>query len=275
MEQRKGLLTIGAFASEARLSIKALRLYDQLRILSPRFTDRLNGYRYYHADQLHKARLIRAMREREMPLALIRQVLAAAPAKGPRKGIEAERLAVAYLLMREKRLEQARKLLPELTQLLRQEANMSLQVNVKTLEPQHVLSVTRRVKVDQLDEVIVESVNRLNEVARDQGATAGGAAFGIYHGTINEEDDGPIEICLPVTAKLAASGEITCHKLTGGKAAAVMLHGQQCSFPEVLKGYDAAIDWIKQNGYKPAQSPREVWLAEGPDMQLEVVWPFK
>jgi effector-binding domain-containing protein len=79
-----------------------------------------------------------------------------------------------------------------------------------------------------------------------------------------------------VTEKLAAKGDATFRKLAGGKAAAVMLHGEQCSFPEVLRGYDAVIDWIKQNGHKVAGSPREIWLGEeGPGMKLEVVWPFQ
>ena len=153
---------------------------------------------------------------------------------------------------------------------------MRLQVNVKTLAPQNVLSVTRRVKADRLDEVIAESVAQLSALVSEQGGTAAGAPFGIYHGTINEEDNGPIEVCLPVTGKLAAKGDATYRKLAGGKAAAVMLHGEQCDFPEVLKVYDAAVDWIKQNGYRVAQSPREVWHGEeGPEMKLEVVWPFR
>ena len=168
MEQRDGLLTIGAFASAARLSIKALRLYAKLGMMSPRYTDPGSGYRYYHVDQLHRARLIRAMREMEMPLVTIRQVLAAAPA-------EAETLAQEYLQIRERRIEQSRRLLPELTQLLRQEATMSLQVNAKTLTPQNVVSITRRVKVGELDEVIKESIDQLNTLVNQQGGSTAGA----------------------------------------------------------------------------------------------------
>ncbi|MGP3915848.1 MerR family DNA-binding transcriptional regulator [Nonomuraea sp. 10N515B] len=41
------LLTIGAFARAARLSPKALRLYDELGLLRPAAVDGGSGYRFY------------------------------------------------------------------------------------------------------------------------------------------------------------------------------------------------------------------------------------
>ena len=74
MNQPKDLLSIGTFASMTRLSIKALRLYDELGILQPLHIDPQSGYRYYGVDQLSSARMIRNMRDMDMPLATIRQV---------------------------------------------------------------------------------------------------------------------------------------------------------------------------------------------------------
>ena len=42
------MLTIGAFARQARLTPKALRMYDGLGLLSPVAVDAESGYRYYH-----------------------------------------------------------------------------------------------------------------------------------------------------------------------------------------------------------------------------------
>jgi PPM family protein phosphatase len=69
------LLTIGAFARAARLSTKALRLYDQLGLLPPAAVDGESGYRFYGPDQLEHARLIASLRRLGMPLARIRVVL--------------------------------------------------------------------------------------------------------------------------------------------------------------------------------------------------------
>ncbi|MDG4861102.1 protein phosphatase 2C domain-containing protein [Streptomyces sp. T-3] len=69
-----GLLTIGAFAKASRLSPKALRLYDELGLLTPARVDPVTGYRLYAPEQLDQARLVAWLRRLGMPLARIRQV---------------------------------------------------------------------------------------------------------------------------------------------------------------------------------------------------------
>ncbi|MFI5930880.1 MerR family transcriptional regulator [Actinoplanes sp. NPDC051494] len=68
------LVTIGAFARAARLSPKALRLYDELGLLPPAAVDSETGYRYYDLAQLDRARLLAWLRRLEMPLARIRAI---------------------------------------------------------------------------------------------------------------------------------------------------------------------------------------------------------
>lgn len=68
------LLTIGVFARAARLSPKALRLYDELGLLRPAAVDGESGYRFYDPEQLERARLIAWLRRLGMPLARIRRV---------------------------------------------------------------------------------------------------------------------------------------------------------------------------------------------------------
>lgn len=69
-----GLPTIGAFAKASRLSPKALRLYDQLGLLTPARVDPVTGYRLYAPDQLDQARLVAWLRRLGMPLARIQHV---------------------------------------------------------------------------------------------------------------------------------------------------------------------------------------------------------
>ncbi len=92
----------------------ALRLYDydQLGVLTPAYTDPGTRYRYYRTEQLREARLIRAMRQMDMPLTIIRRVLTASPA-------EAERLLDDYLRTMEARVAQARRAVPNLISALR------------------------------------------------------------------------------------------------------------------------------------------------------------
>ncbi|MEV6165064.1 MerR family transcriptional regulator [Streptomyces sp. NPDC052052] len=69
-----GLLTIGAFAKASRLSPKALRLYDELGLLTPARVDPVTGYRLYAPEQLDRARLVAWLRRLGMPLARIQRV---------------------------------------------------------------------------------------------------------------------------------------------------------------------------------------------------------
>jgi PPM family protein phosphatase len=88
------LLTIGEFARLARLSQKALRLYDELGLLRPFRVDEWSGYRYYAPSQLERARLVAWLRRAGMPLAQIGAVLGAPPA-------EAAALVTAFLRVTE------------------------------------------------------------------------------------------------------------------------------------------------------------------------------
>ncbi|WFE60779.1 MerR family transcriptional regulator [Micromonospora sp. WMMD712] len=74
-----GLLTIGGFARAARLTPKALRLYDKLGLLRPAAVDPESGYRLYEPAQLERARLIASLRRIGMPLAEIGAVCGLRP----------------------------------------------------------------------------------------------------------------------------------------------------------------------------------------------------
>jgi len=90
------LLPIGAFARSARLSPKALRLYDELGLLRPAYVDPATGYRFYDPAQLEQARLVAWLRRLGMPLARIRIVCELPPAQAAQEvaaywsGVEAD-----------------------------------------------------------------------------------------------------------------------------------------------------------------------------------------
>lgn len=266
------LLSIGAFASLTRLSIKALRLYDQLNLLQPRWVDPQTSYRYYGEDQLKSARMIRNMREMDMPLATIRQVLVAL-ANSP---AQAEVLASEYSEMREQQAEQIRIQVTRFIQQIRQEQTpMSFEVNIKSIPTQQVLSITHRVKASKLDETILKSIEACRGLIAEQKLEATSAPFGIFHGAINEQEDGPLEICLPVDGIVKGSGKIQVKQLQGGQAACVMTVGPETDFPTILGAYDAGADWIQKNGYQMAGSPREIWHSgPGDNPKMEIVWLF-
>jgi DNA-binding transcriptional MerR regulator len=69
-------LSIGRFARLAGLSVAALRHYDELDLLRPADVDPITSYRRYRPEQLQTARMIARLRELEMSLDEIREVVA-------------------------------------------------------------------------------------------------------------------------------------------------------------------------------------------------------
>ncbi len=273
MNQPKDLLSIGTFANMTRLSLKALRLYDQLGILQPLHTDSQNGYRYYGIDQIPSARMIRNMREMDMPLAAIRRMLTVLPVSRA----QAELIVHQYLEERERQLELIRAQARQFTRQLKPEANtMNLIVTVRDIPTQQIISITRRHTVDGLGKQEEQDIGALFSLANDYGARTLGAPFGVYHGPVSEKEDGPVETCLAVDGKVEGRGNIEVKQLEGGKAACVVITGELCHYPELLGAYDAAADWIQKNGCETVQPPREIWYTgPGPDAKWEIVWLFK
>lgn len=204
-----------------------------------------------------------------MPLATIRKVLSSTP-------VEAETSVHNYWQAQENRINQGRQVVPELISYLKQEVTaMTLEVNIKTVQPQQILSLTHHVKVEQLDGHIRNSLKTLYSLVKE-GNSVIGSPLGIYHGPINHDDDGPIEVCIPVEGQTATFDNVVSRELLGGQVAYVMLYGDQCRFPAILEGYDAVFDWIRHNGYEIADSPREIWHGQhGEDECMEVALPFQ
>lgn len=74
---KNNLMPIGRFSNACRLSIKALRHYDERGLLKPSFVDPDTGYRYYRSDQARDAVMIALLRSLEIPLETIKHVLRA------------------------------------------------------------------------------------------------------------------------------------------------------------------------------------------------------
>jgi DNA-binding transcriptional MerR regulator len=267
---RHDLLSIGAFGRAAQLSVKALRLYAQLDLLAPSYIDPESGYRYYHRDQLRAARLIRMLRQINMPLITIQHVLTAPPG-------EAEALIHAYWQSVEVQIGQARRLVHDLIAYLQQEVTMALEVQTRTVAAQPIVSMTKRGTVEQFFREFWPTLKTLYAVIVAQGGMVAGFPFTIFHSDVNEEEDGPYELCVPLQHVLTTNGEVSSRELPGGRIASVVLDGEEARYPASLAGYDTVYDWIHQHGYEVADAPRVIYhrMASDTDQRMEIVWPFQ
>ena len=55
---KAGMFKIGDFSKFSRVSVKALRYYDEIGLLKPVKVDQLTGYRYYSVEQIPRLQRI-------------------------------------------------------------------------------------------------------------------------------------------------------------------------------------------------------------------------
>jgi DNA-binding transcriptional MerR regulator len=263
-------LSIGQFATAAGLTTKALRLYHDLHLLVPAYVDPWTKYRYYKTEQIAKARLIRIMRQADMSIEGIKQALAQPTTESLLDVVE------AHVAERARHLQMTREAATQLRLILTQETSMSFQVKSKTIEPMRVVTETSHLRVDQLDSYITETVKKLGAKITEQDGKPAGPAFGIFHGPINNEDDGPLQVAIPVDNAITTAAGVEVNELPGGQFAVAEARGVETVYPEILGAYDAVAMWIRSQGKEMVGSPREVWHELlGPKAHLEIMWQYK
>jgi DNA-binding transcriptional MerR regulator len=245
----ENLMPIGEFAAASRLSQKALRLYSENGLLPPAWVDPDSGYRYYTPDQLRAATLIAYLRRAEMPIAEIRSFI-----RDPTVDhVDAfERRATDEFAERRRILRQVKRLLKE---------EPMYDVVTKRVDEQPYVSKSRRVRVPELETFICDTFEELGY------EKAPAPPFVLYHGTVNHEEDGPVEVCVP----RADAGD----RLPGGEVALTQISGAQCEFPEILGAYEAVYRWAREHGREPSGPPREIYFnCIGDPLQMEIALPL-
>ncbi|MFD5628572.1 MerR family transcriptional regulator [Streptomyces sp. NPDC127072] len=278
------LLTIGAFAARSRLSPKALRLYDRLGLLAPAYVDEVSGYRYYRADQAERARTVALLRQLDMPLARIAEVVAA-------EGSSAAALLTAYWADAEARFASQRTLAEFLRgRLSGRSSEMYGKFVVETVEVPEVvvLAETRHTLAAELPAWIPASLGRLEEGARACGGVSA-APFVVYHSEVSQESDGPAESCVPVADGAAARAwadgpgrarETRVRVEPARRLAYTRITKAQVAHPQILAAFEAVEAWVAEQGLTLDGPCREVyftdWDSAGPeDAVCDVAFPVR
>jgi DNA-binding transcriptional MerR regulator len=267
------LLTIGAFARRSRLSPKALRLYDRRGVLTPAHVDEANGYRRYAESQLETARLVASLRRLEMPLV---EVAAVVSAPERRRG----ELVAQYWATVEDRFAHQRQLAEHLRiRLAGDEGGYDMYEIVERDVPEQLfLTEQRHVRVQELSGWLATSIGRLIESAQAFGGQSGPTTV-IYHGQVNEDSDGPVEVCVPISPDHDVAADVPSRLEPAHREAYTRITKAQVEFPQILSAYEAVESWIRSEGKAMTGSPREVyfadWEAAGPNDEVcDIAFPI-
>jgi DNA-binding transcriptional MerR regulator len=254
------LMSIGEFARLARLSAKALRLYDELGLLLPAKVDPDSGYRWYGAGQLDNARLVASLRQIGMPLAQIQLILSLEPEAAAAQvgaywsGAEADHAA-------------RRDLAGYLVDRLTGKRNVMYEVKVRDIPARSLLCLLRHASNQQEvwamgKEVIGMLKAQPVPVSRIEGVA--GAAFLIYYGEVNQDSDGPVEFCWPVqqdlAGQLAASFPALTLRTEPAHQEACVHLDQDATEAQWQAAGDSALAWAAEQQRQPSDLGLRVTL---------------
>ena len=189
---------IGEFARRSRLSLKALRLYDERGVLVPSRVEQSSGYRYYDTAQLDQARLVVMLRELQLPLAVIKELLACDPADAAARVAEHWRHAEAAHDAR-------RELADYLVNRLSGKRSVMYEVATREIPERSLLCLKRDVDQQGMWAFGKEFMAIMKERPLPTIEGRAGAALCIWWAIPSPDGAGPIEWCKPVPTAQAES----------------------------------------------------------------------
>ena len=267
-------LTVGQFGRMSQLSRKALRVYNERGLLLPARIDPESGYRYYTRAQVDVARRIRLLRLMDMPLDGVTAVLAA----WDTDPATAQRLIQGQVTAVEKRVtavQLAARLLQE-EFIPDKERHMSFTFTQAERPAQTVVSIRRHITVPAYHQSIHPTLQQLWGHIREHGAEPTGDPLALYYGPVNEEDDGPVEICVPFTGLVPPSGEIKVRELPAHKTVEVRTFDEYNQYPKLLEMWNGLGRYVNEQAMEPNwnhdMTTYEIWHD---DETMTICWPVK
>lgn len=246
------LVPIGRFSKMTRLSIKALRRYDENGLIRPARVDPVSGYRYYSLAQANRAEAVRVLRSVDMPLDEILTILDTDDPELVHKQLVLHRDRLAD------RLEAQERTLAYLESIIeREDGIMPYDIEVSEQSPQHVAATRVHTSLRRIGDDIGAGFGALMRVLGTEGVQSAGAPLIVYHDVIDEETDGDIEVCVPVVGDITGDGTVYGRELEGGTMATTIHRGP---YEQIAPAYHTLMGWISDHGHEVAGPPREIYL---------------
>ena len=260
-KEKEQLYKIGMFANMNRVTIKALRYYDEQKLLVPVYVDEENGYRYYAAGQMAQLHRIIALKNMGFSIDDIRKIIEGAEEK-------------SFLLVKKQEiLKEIAVLTDKLSQiesyLARDSINLSAPVLIKEIPQAIVCTMKRRIKsYDALFELMPQMGAQME--LSDCKCAQPSYCFTHYLEPEYKEEDILVEICEAVTEKKPDTGDLAFKVFPKVPMAACIFHkGSYNTLPE---SYAMLLQYIEENGYEICGNIRESYIDGVWNKETENEW---
>lgn len=239
------MLKIGDFSKLAQISIRMLRRYDALGLLTPEHVDAFTGYRYYSEAQLPVAVRITALKDMGFRLAAIPEIL--------RRYGDPEALS-AFLTQKQTELKaeaeetvyRLKLLETAIERLGKDDGTMNYDVTLKQMPERQVASVRQVIPAYDQEHILWNTLQR--ETAHLQLQVADPCySLAVYHDEGYKESDVDVEIQIAVTGSYQDTEHVRFKTVPAIQIASATYQG---SYEKITEANEAVACWVRDNGYE-------------------------
>lgn len=261
-------LSIGEFAAATQLSPKALRIYDEQRLLPPARIDTATGYRYYSSDQVPLGRLVRTLREMNLSLTDIASIVAS-------KDGGAETVLARLAQEIDDRYARERRAYHASLVLLRKPSRADPPEIVQRSRPDTTVAIRPFManRYDFVEKFRAEARATIELLRHAALAAAGEASCALIDPL--SDDDGRLEVVIPVQTPERIPQGITLRQLPAASCATIRTSVRQAHASELAGALDALFDWFDRCGHRALEAPLVSIGTDVAGLHTEIVWAFE
>ncbi len=254
-------ITTGEFGRRSGLSVKALRLYDVSGLLPPASVDPATGYRRYAPDQLERARRIGLLRQIDMPLAVIADVLAGSDA-------DALRRIDSWWAGQEASMRSRRGSLDFLRSALTWAGAERTPYPVEVASVPEGKLATISLVVDQ--STLVSAVCNADDEIRRHLLAAGGVPavdrYVLFYGLVGPDSEATVEACVPFEGTVDPAGHIVIRVEPAHTLARCTVPRGECYYPQIMQAYADVDAYVLEHDLTTVGPVREMYFVPWEDI---------
>ena len=250
------MFRIGDFARFTRVSVKMLRHYDEIGLLTPAHVDPESGYRSYSAAQLPRLNRIIALKDLGFKLEEIADLIDGDLSIDQIRGmLRAQQVRTSRALTQESARLQA--IEARLALVEREEALPAYEVVLRSVAALRAATLRAELKPS----AISEAFDEVERYVASFDARAVAPPLMIEHGTNGATRD--LEILLPISRDVPEADRVTVQTVPSLPHAACVVYTG--SYAGELSARSALLTWVEAHGWTVSGPMREVFLRFGAD----------
>lgn len=235
------MFKIGEFSKITQVSVRMLRYYDEHKLLVPKYVDKTNGYRFYTAGQIEELHRIILLRDMGFGVKDMKEMLLSWDSNTLKQNLMEQIKKTKDLIQAEQnKIKQMQGYLKDLDN---QNKNLNIQILIKSIPEQTVISLRKVVK-DYYQEAFLweEMGKKLSHIENLESYPS----FSIYHDLDYREQEVDIEVCIAIDREIELPyQELNIRKVEKvDTAACFMIYGP---YSNISIAYKEFAFWLEQH----------------------------